>query len=270
MKLWNYVPMNQKDLTALKNWFAGYSASFSTPADEDQRNIAIKRDHTHEVCRNALQIARDLGLPERDVLLAEAIALLHDVGRFPQYRHYRTFDDSISVNHAALSVKVLLETNALQGLPERDRDLIVHAVTLHNVFSLPEGLDETILLFARLIRDADKLDVMRVVIEFFGQDKESRAGAVGLGLPDEPGYSTVVLASLARKEMAKKSDLTTLNDFKLLLLAWLYDFNFASSLRMVLERRYIERLIGLLPDTDEIRMAVAVVRAAVDERLRVR
>src|SRR5512143_1255154 len=260
--------MNQEDLNSLKSWFDGYTASFSTPAAEDQRNIAIKRDHTYEVCRNALRIAGDLGLHEEETILAEAIALLHDVGRFPQYRQYRTFDDSISVNHAALGVKTLLETNALRGLPARDRDLIVRAVTLHNVFSLPEGLDGTTLLFARLVRDADKLDVMRVVIEFFGQKKESRADAVGLGLPDEPGYSLVVLESLARREMARKADLTTLNDFKLLQLAWLYDLNFTSSLRAVLERRYIETLAGMLPDTGEIRKAVAVVRGSVEERLR--
>ena len=36
-----------------------------------------------------------------------------------------------------------------------------------------------------------------------------------------------------------KDSLTTLNDFKLLQLAWLYDLNFACSLRMVVERDYI-------------------------------
>ncbi len=264
----NYAIMNQADLTSLKNWFAGYSASFATPIPEDQRNIAIKQDHTYEVCRNALRIARDLGLGEEETLLAEAVALLHDVGRFSQYEQYRTFDDSISVNHAALGVKVLLEKDVLQGLPMRDRDLIVHAITLHNVFSLPKKLDPLTLLFARLVRDADKLDIMRVVIDFFGQDKESRAEAVAIGLPDEPGYSRAVLACLARGEMAKKSDLTTLNDFKLLQLAWLYDLNFTSSLRVVLERRYIDRLAGLLPDTGEIRQAISIVRASVDKRLR--
>src|SRR5512144_372460 len=132
--------MNHENLIVLKDWFAGYTASFSTPAAEEQRNIAIKRDHTYEVCRNALRIAHDLGFSEGEALLAEAVALLHDVGRFSQYRQYRTFDDSISVNHAALGVKVLLETKALGGLPQDDRDLIVRAVTLHNVFTLPEEL----------------------------------------------------------------------------------------------------------------------------------
>jgi len=260
--------MDRNELTSLKQWFAEYCASFSTPVREDQKNFVVKRDHTREVCLNAVRIATDLKLSEHDVLLAEAAGLFHDVGRFPQYQQYRTFDDSISVNHAALGVKVLLEKNVFRGLPKPEQDLIVRSVSLHNVFFLPELLDKRTLLFARLVRDADKLDILRVVIEYFGQAAGNRAEAVALGLPDSPGYSPEVLACLARGEMARKSDLTTLNDFKLLQLAWLYDLNFASSLRMVLERQYIDKLAEMLPGTDEIKQAVELVRAYVNGRLR--
>lgn len=260
--------MNQEELTSLKNWFAGYCASFSTPVREDQRNIDIKQDHTREVCLNSARIARGLRMSGEGSLLAEAIGLFHDVGRFPQYQRYKTFDDDISVNHATLGAKVLLEQSALQCLPKQEQDLIVRCVTLHNVFSLPEELDAETLLFAKLVRDADKLDILRVVIEYFGQEEGNRAEAVALGLPDAPGYSPEVLACLTRGEMARKSDLTTLNDFKLLQLAWLYDLNFASSLRVVLERQYIDKLAGMLPGTDEIKQAVELVRAHVDGRLR--
>ena len=260
--------MDQNDLTTLKNWFDGYCDSFSTPRPEDQRNISIKRDHTYEVCLNAVRIAEDLRLDRQQALLAETIALFHDVGRFPQYREYKTFDDSISVNHAALGAKVLLENNALSGLNQREQDVIIRAVTLHNVFSLPEGLDDETLLFARLIRDADKLDILRVVIEYFEQEEGGRAEAVALGLPDLPGYSGDVLACLSRGEMAKKDMLTTQNDFKLLQLAWLYDLNFASSLRMVRERRVIDAMAGLLPGDDKIAGAVEMVRGYVEKRAR--
>ena len=258
--------MDQNELISLKGWFADYCASFSLPTEADQRNIAIKRDHTREVCLNAIRIAEDLGLDQEKNLLAEAIALCHDVGRFPQYEQYRTFDDSISVNHAVLGTKVLLEHNVLDSLPKDDRDIIVRSVMLHNVFTLPEGLDEQSLLFARLIRDADKIDILRVVIEYFEQDEGSRAEAVALGLPDEPGeYSPAVLACLIRGEMAKKASLTTLNDFKLLQLAWLYDLNFRCSLRMVVERDYIRKLADMLPRNTEIARAVETVRAFVDK-----
>jgi len=69
------------------------------------------------------------------------------------------------VNHAVLGAKTLLERNVLRDLPKRERSLIVRAVALHNVFILPVGLDDEILLHAKLIRDADKLDIWRVFIE---------------------------------------------------------------------------------------------------------
>jgi hypothetical protein len=259
--------MNPEELTSLKTWFAGYCASFSTPVQEDQQNLAVKQDHTHQVCLNSLRIGRDLNLNWESLLLAEAIALCHDVGRFPQYQRYKTFDDGISVNHAALGAKVISERKVLQGLPKPDQDLIIHAVILHNVFFLPENLDERTRLFTRLVRDADKLDIWRVFLEYYGQDKNGRATAVALGLPDTPGYSPKVLAYLQQGEMATKSDLKTLNDFKLLQLTWLYDINFASSLQVVLERGYIEKIAGVLPDNEELRKAVDHVRAYVNEKL---
>ena len=258
--------MDQNELILLKRWFADYCASFSLPTEADQRNIAIKQEHTHQVCLNAVRIAEDLGLDQEKTQLSEAIALCHDVGRFPQYEQYKTFDDSISANHAVLGATVLLKNNVLGSLPKHDQDIIVRSVTLHNVFTLPEGLDEQSLLFARLIRDADKLDILRVVIEYFEQDKGSRAEAVALGLPDEPEeYSPAVLACLVRGEMAKKAALTTLNDFKLLQLAWLYDLNFTCSLRMVVERDYIRKLADMLPRNTEIARAIETVRSYVDK-----
>jgi HD domain len=257
--------MDQNELILLKDWFADYCASFSLPTEVDQRNIAVKRDHTHQVCLNAVRIAQDLGLDQQETRLSEAIALFHDVGRFSQYQQYKTFDDSVSLNHAVLGTKVLLEHNVLKGLPKHEQDIIVRSVTLHNVFSLPEGLDGKSLLFARLIRDADKLDILRVVIEYFEQDEGNRAEAVALGLPDAPEkYSPEVLACLVRGEMARKDALKSLNDFKLLQLAWLYDLNFTCSLRMVVERDYIRKLSEMLPRNEEIAGAIEIVRGYVD------
>ena len=259
--------MTTDDLQSLKTWFQNYVHSFSLPVQEDQRNIAIKRDHTLQVCLNAVRIAEDLGLDQQEIRVAETIALFHDVGRFLQYQQYKTFDDSISVNHAVLGAKLLVGHDVLQDLPKHDQDIIVRSVNLHNVFSLPERLDEQSLLFARLIRDADKLDILRVVIEYFEQDQESRAEAVALGLPDLPGYSQTVLACVVRGELARKEALMTRNDFKLLQLAWLYDINFTCSLGMIEERGYIQKLARLLPQNEEIAGAVRIVRAYISGRL---
>jgi hypothetical protein len=256
--------MDQHELNDLKRWFTDYCRSFCSSTREDQRNITLKEEHTHHVCGNIVQIARGLSLDEDRVVLAEAVALYHDIGRFPQYQKFKTFKDSISVNHAALGAKVLVEQNVLQDLPRHEQDIVIRCVALHNTYSIPEGLDPDTLLFLKLVRDADKLDIWRIAIEYYGQPEEGKATAVGLGLSDVPGYSPEVLAALKNEQMVQMSTLKTLNDFKLLQLAWIFDLNFTGSLRMVADRRYIEMITALLPATGEVRDAVNGVRDYVE------
>ncbi len=262
------APMDRQDLDNLKQWFSDYCRTFHTPNAEDQQNITLKEEHTRHVCDNMSAIARDLSLDEGRVMLAEAVALFHDIGRFPQYQKYHTFRDSISVNHAALGAKVLIENSVLRRALKREQNLILRAVTLHNVFTVPKGLDTDALLFLKMVRDADKLDIWRVSLEYYSQSEAERASAVGLDLPDTDDYSPELLESLRSKKMAQMSALRTLNDFKLLQLAWIFDLNFAYSIRMVVERRTVERIASLLPDTAEIRSAVDLVRDYAAGRLR--
>jgi len=259
--------MDSESVEQCRAWFSRFVQEHAAGNEQDQRNILLKKTHTTRVCANALRIAAGLGLDARATALAEMIALFHDAGRFPQYVRYRTFEDSRSVNHAVLGAKVLLERNVLRGLPVRERSLIVRAVALHNVFVLPTGLDDEILLHTKLVRDADKLDIWRVFIELSDRDVADWPSAAGLGLPDAPDCSPAVIATLNRREMVRLTSLRTLNDFRLLQLAWIYDLNFAPSLAMVLERSVIEKLTASIPQTDKISQVVCNLRNYVNERL---
>ena len=261
--------MDNETIAHYRSWFSRFVQEHATGNEQDQQNILLKEEHTTQVCANALQIAEGLDLDAPATALAGAIALFHDVGRFPQYVRYRTFEDSRSVNHAVLGAKVLLERNVLGDIPVRDRSLIIRAVTLHNVFILPAGLDEETLLHAKLIRDADKLDIWRIFTGLLGRDPSAWPSAAGLGLPDRRSYTPQVLASLERREMVRLTSLRTLNDFKLLQLAWIYDLNFIPSLAMVLERNVIETLIASIPRTDEISQVVEHLRSYVTGRIHV-
>lgn len=258
--------MQEQEFKKLKGWFTQYCRSFYSADQADQKNVVLKEEHTYNVRRNILEIARGLALEAHLIGLAEIIALFHDVGRFPQYKRYKTFRDSISTNHAALGSTVLIENNVLRNVPADEREIILRAVALHNVFTVPDKLDDQTLLFVKMIRDADKLDIWRVFIEYYAQPDEDRAHAVGLGLPDIPDYSPEVLSSLLRKEMVHLSSLRTLNDFKLLQLAWIFDLNFTRSLQLVLERGYIEKIAASLPHTGDIARAVDSIRDYVDTK----
>lgn len=258
--------MDDARLAEFRQWFAGYCRTFYTASDENNRNIRLKEEHTQEVCTFMGLLADSLALSSADRNLAQAVALFHDVGRFEQYRRYRTFKDSASINHAALGARVLAGEKVLAALDAGERRLIAGSVALHNVFRIPDGLGDRRLLFLRLIRDADKLDIWRVFIDFYGQADGERASAVSLGFPDLPECTPAVIDSLSRGEMVNLASLRTLNDFKLLQLSWVFDLNFPASWRLVRERRYVERVAATLPDDPGVARGVAFVRDFLEEK----
>lgn len=249
--------MTENHLQQLRRIFSSYVRRFYTGDEGDQRNIALKEDHTERVCENIVQIAREGSLQAQDIPLVAAAALFHDVGRFPQYAQYGTFRDSMSVNHGKLGAEVLEQEGMLSSLTERERHLVIHSVRFHNAFALPDGSDETERLFLKMLRDADKLDIWRVFADYYESPVSMRASAAGLDLPDLPEYSGEVLRTLLNEKMVTLSMLGTLNDFRLLQLSWIYDLNFASSFRLLLKRKLIERISGALPPDERLADAVA-------------
>jgi len=204
-------------------------------------------------------LTASLELAPEDKALAAAIAICHDVGRFPQYRDFGTFNDAVSVNHAALAVQTLTRERVLDGLDDGLRRMLLQAVAHHNVFILPENLDPVSRRFAQLIRDADKLDIWRVLIEYWSLSPEERASAVIWELPDTGSCSQNALDEVIAGRMLNRTLLVTADDFKLLQLSWVFDLHFAESFRILAEQRYIDSLAGLLPPQPGCREAVDVV-----------
>ncbi|MGD1076093.1 MAG: HD domain-containing protein [Thermodesulfovibrionales bacterium] len=251
--------MDRKDLICFRTWFSDYCRTFYSRNAEDQRNIVLKEQHTHNVCKNIVRLSEEESLTADEILLAETTALFHDIGRFEQYAQYKTFSDSISVNHATLGEKIVSDKGVLRILPEREQGLILQAIRFHNAYRIPDARDHESLLLLRLIRDADKLDIWRVFLEYYEAPAGERASAVGLDLPDTPEYSEEILACIFERRIALLSSLKTLTDFKLLQISWIYDINFEASLRMLEERNYLNRIIKTVPQTEEIvQVAVAV------------
>jgi hypothetical protein len=246
------------NILLLHNWFSGFTSSFRQSSQTDQSSIDLKIVHTAHVVSNAAEIAAAEGLDRGQVRIARAVALLHDVGRFPQYHHYRTFRDRDSVDHGALSAEIAAR-GVLDGFPTGDRQIILQAVRFHNSFRLPSDLEGEALLQLRLIRDADKLDIWRVFLEYYGLPSQERSPTVGLGFPDLPGVSSSVLQTVRRGEMVDLSTVRTLNDFKLLQLSWVYDLNFPASFRMLKRRNRIRDLADTITGGGEIAEAVATV-----------
>src|ERR1039457_816195 len=181
--------MEQAQLDKLRHWFDTYVRTYNDIDEEGFRNIQLKVEHTRKVCETMAILAAGEGLTAEEVRIAAAVALLHDVGRFLQFRRWRTVRDSDSDNHARLGIEVLREQGILDGFPATERMLIEEAVRFHNLLALPLRFRSPTALFIRLIRDADKMDIWRVFLDYFQQPEDLRPSAVTLGFPDRPGVT---------------------------------------------------------------------------------
>jgi hypothetical protein len=252
--------MEQAHLDSLKSWFDKYVQPFYVTDPEGLKNIQMKVEHTRKVCDMMDAITAGEGLSAADARIAGAVALLHDVGRFPQYQRWRTFRDSVSDNHARLAVEVIRQQNLLAALPAEERLLIEEAVRFHNLLQVPTRVKSPTELFLRLIRDADKLDIWRVFLSYFATPEHERASAAMLGFPELPGVSPACLTALTEGRVVNLNTVACTNDFKLLLISWSYDLNFSSSYRQVRENAYLQALEANLPDQYDIRAAIESAR----------
>ena len=156
---------------AFDSYVAGYDATNS--------RIALKVEHTLRVAELCERIARETGFTPAGVDLAWLCGLLHDIGRFEQLRRWDTFSDTASTSHAALGVEVLFggeddagsmgNSMGAAGIIHRFIDpndeleeVVRAAVGLHSNYQLPEDLDIRTRAVCDAVRDADKLDILRV------------------------------------------------------------------------------------------------------------
>ena len=248
--------MKRNDLTSLKNWFEDYVAGFYTDDTVYNRAIRLKEKHTEHVCRNMLLLASALGLSDQDKVLAETMGLFHDIGRFKQYAVYGTFNDRESENHALLGLRELAAHDVLAGCTGAEKKWIAKAIAYHNALEIPAGENGKTLLFIRLLRDADKLDIWRVFIEYYKERDKQLNSVVEFGLPDDPFFSPEVVAALNNDRFVRMQDLRTCNDFKLLLISWVFDLNFDYSFQVVKDGNFIEKIEATLPPSKQISAAI--------------
>jgi len=250
--------MKKSQFDALASWFDRYVEPYLVTDAEGVKNIQLKIEHTRKVCAVMGLLSAGENLSENDSLIASATALLHDIGRFPQYRRWRTFLDSASDNHARLAIDVIRDENILAGIEPAEQILIEEAVRFHNMLAPPARIQSPTRQYINLIRDADKLDIWRVFVELLGLPPEERPSAATLGLNDLPGaVSGQCIAALNARSIVPLDTISCFNDFKLLQISWVYDLTYATSRRILRERGYIPALAATLPERADIREAVA-------------
>lgn len=221
------------EIEHIKNNFIKYTENY-----EASGRITLKKEHILRVADNCVDIAKSIGLEEKLINLAYVVGICHDIGRFEQVRMYNTFSDAkTGMDHAAHSNKVLFEDNLIRQFIEDDTydEIIKKAVFNHNKGSIEENLTDDELLFAKIIRDADKLDILRVItidrvkdIFWFEEFNGER-------------INKKFVQKFYSKEKLDYKEFDSNIDLIIAYYEYIYDLNFKESYRKILEGNYYEK-----------------------------
>ena len=158
----------------------------------------------------------------------------------------------MSVNHAYQGVLILKEHRVLADLPGAARRLVLGVVALHQPAVSAPGAGRGFKDLVKIIRDADKLDIFQVLLAHFKPGAKHNK-VVNLELKPHPDkYTPELLTRVRQRRMVNYQDMVWVNDFKLLLCSWIYDFNYGVSRRIARENGYLEELLGYLPQRPEL------------------
>lgn len=243
--------MDRNQVSEYYIWFNKYFDSFKYDDKIINSNLTSKKLHTLRVCKNIKFLSKSLNLSSSEIRIAEVIALFHDIGRFEQFAKYQTFKDGISIDHAKLGLTILNNYEVLKDLSTEDKTFILVAIGYHNKYSLPNNLSEKNLLFCKLIRDADKLDIYNMLIDSY-ENPELYENEAFEDFIDTNEYQISFVECIINKKKVIYNNVKTKADIKLLRISWIYDINFNESLKIIESNKYIDRIIRFLPQDDNI------------------
>ncbi len=231
--------------------FENYIKSF----DLSNENLKRKKEHTYRVMKFCNFIAKDLGLNEQDIFLANVIGLFHDIGRFYQYEKYGKFHDWQTIDHGEISVEILKDKKMIDDIEEKE--LVFTAIQNHNKIKVEDNKSERERLFCDLIRDADKLDILNLVIE----------GRIKVNSYEEK-YSEEAITTLLE---GKSIDLSKFNrkvDQSLVKIGLINDLVFPVTKRYVIKHEIIDQVISIYKQKNQVeKETLEKVKVKIKERL---
>lgn len=241
--------------------FAAYVENYNS---QDEK-VRLKIEHTYRVSELCERIAGSLNMKKEEVDLAWLLGILHDVGRFEQLRNYGTFVDALSIDHARYGAEILFEQGKIRDYIEEstEDELLRTAVAYHSAYRLPEGLDERTKMFCQILRDGDKIDILKVNVDFPLEEiynvttEELRSCQVSDAVMEAFKEGHAVLRNL------KKTPVDNVVGH----ISLVYELVYPRSLELVKEQGYIKKLMDFKSDDQETEKQFEEIRKTMSEYL---
>ena len=217
--------------TKVMDKFNEYTSNY----DMSIKEIALKYHHSLEVMNLMGELAFRLNLKKEKVELARVIGLLHDIGRFEQFMKIGEFNDTV-LDHADQSAIYLFEEGHIREFIQDDKyDMIIEkAIKYHNKYEIPSDLTCDELLFVKMIRDMDKVDIYHQV-------------AVNYDFIFKADEITREVLEVFKSEKTISRKITRSKSDKIIeLLGFIFDINFDESYDILVETDNFDLFLSII------------------------
>ena len=195
--------------------------------------MKIRLNHTFKVVDLCEMLARALNLSDEEIFIAKIIGLLHDIGRFEQWRLQQNVSDINGLDHADLSVAVLQKDNYIRNYIENKNydEIIMKSIKYHNKYAIPKDLTHKETTFLKIIRDADMIDLLRMYIEDLEIELDSE-------------FTEKIIKTLFSKKLVDVKDIKNNTDMQSKPLGFVFDMNYYYTFKYIKEKGYYDKLIA--------------------------
>jgi hypothetical protein len=250
--------MNSIWYDSIIRWFEEYVNGYLNGDDRTRSMLELKRKHCLMVAGHCREISTELGWSDDDVVIAETLGLLHDIARFPQFSEFGTFQDAVSINHGERGCQIVSGLEFITGLSEERRFCILDGIRYHNARTIPHTLNDSSMPFVKLIRDADKLDIYRIMSETLSDESLANHLITALQVKDAGVINPDAIEDVRAGKTVDNAHITSAGDFLLMQMSWVYDINYHQTFERLFNSGIFIRIEQALPDTAEVREIVSV------------
>jgi len=235
---------------------------------ESENKVERLISHTERVTEFMLVIAKSLDLSEHESIMAETIAIFHDIGRLvPFLTSELETHQPAPADHAEAGINYLKNNYILGELDESTKNIVFESIRYHNKQEIPKKEPESIAFYAKLLRDADKLDSWRTTVEYLTLKNKKPNTSMDLGLSDIPVISPSICKIILEGHIPPRTELHTFFDFKLFQMSWVFDLNFKKSFQILNQKQYIQSIYDSLPKNNNVIDIYRMVKIYIENKI---
>lgn len=225
--------------------------------DQTDSRILYKFAHSLRVMEKMQMLSENLKQNEEDAYLSSIIGLFHDYGRFYQLENYNTYQDMV-FDHGDYGAEELILKQQLHNFVDQkvDEQVVYDAIKNHNKYCIPNDLSEKSKYFSKLIRDADKLDILESTAKGYIEIYE-----------DTLSLSKEVIKEFENHQSIHNENKKTVNDRVLGFYSLVFDLNFPWSYEYLEKHQIIEKIYDKLNNKRLFKPYVSIIQTFIKNKI---